>query len=104
MSIPEFLSHFGTEAQCAEALKCSRWPQGFRCPKCSSTHTGAPGDAMHAVLCGAGHSLRMILPHLRVLHCAFIGQLVQAMYLVTRALRPSLPLPARRNGLFGPTT
>jgi hypothetical protein len=37
MSIPEFLSHFGTEAQCAEALKRSRWPQGFRCPKCSST-------------------------------------------------------------------
>jgi hypothetical protein len=28
MSIPEFLSHFGTEAQCAEALKRSRW----RCP------------------------------------------------------------------------
>jgi transposase-like protein len=37
MSIPEFLSHFGTEAQCAEALKRSRWPQGFRCPQCSST-------------------------------------------------------------------
>ena len=37
MSIPEFLSHFGTDAQCAEALKRSRWPQGFRCPQCSST-------------------------------------------------------------------
>jgi hypothetical protein len=37
MSIPEFLSHFGTEAQCAEALMRSRWPQGFCCPKCSST-------------------------------------------------------------------
>jgi len=37
MSIPEFLSHFGTEAQCAEALKRSRWPQGFHCPKWSST-------------------------------------------------------------------
>jgi hypothetical protein len=36
ISIPEFLSHSGTEAQCAEALKHSRWPQGFRCPKCSS--------------------------------------------------------------------
>jgi hypothetical protein len=35
-SIPEFLSHFGTEAQCAKALKRSRWPQGFHCPKCSS--------------------------------------------------------------------
>ena len=37
MSIPELLSHFGTEAQCAEALKRSRWPQGFRCPNCSGT-------------------------------------------------------------------
>jgi IS5 family transposase len=56
---------------------------------------GALGDAMHAVLCGAGHNLRMILAHLRVLYCAIIGQLILAMSLVTRALRPSLPLPAR---------
>jgi transposase-like protein len=34
MSIPEFLRHFGTEAQCAEAMKRARWPQGFRCPRC----------------------------------------------------------------------
>lgn len=34
MSIPEFLSHFGTEAQCVEAVKRSRWPNGFRCPRC----------------------------------------------------------------------
>ena len=35
MSIPEFLSIFGTEAQCAETVKQSRWPGGFRCPRCS---------------------------------------------------------------------
>jgi hypothetical protein len=33
MSIPEFLRHFSTEAQCAEALKRARWPKGFRCPR-----------------------------------------------------------------------
>lgn len=33
MSIPEFLSRFGTEAQCAEAIKRPRWPEGFRCPE-----------------------------------------------------------------------
>ena len=27
MSIPEFLRHFGTEAQCAEAMKRARWPR-----------------------------------------------------------------------------
>jgi IS5 family transposase len=32
---------------------------------------GALGDAMHAVLCGAGHNLRMILRTLRLL-CVFI--------------------------------
>jgi IS5 family transposase len=32
---------------------------------------GALGDAMHAVLCGAGHNLRMILRKLRLL-CVFV--------------------------------
>lgn len=35
MSIPEFLSRFGTEAQCVEAVKLARWPDGFRCPRCA---------------------------------------------------------------------
>jgi transposase, IS5 family len=56
---------------------------------------GALGDAMHAVLCGAGHNLRMILAHLRVLYCAFVGQIMLALMIVTPALRPSLALPAR---------
>ncbi len=46
---------------------------------------GALGDAMHAVLCGAGHNLRMILAHLRVFYCALISQVVLAMMLVTPA-------------------
>lgn len=29
-------------------------------------HKGSDGDAIHAVLCGAGHNLRLILAHLRV--------------------------------------
>jgi len=36
MSIPEFLSSFGSEAQCAEAIKSARWPDGFRCPRCEA--------------------------------------------------------------------
>ena len=35
MSIPEFLSRFGTEAKCVEAVKLARWPGGFRCPRCA---------------------------------------------------------------------
>jgi Transposase domain (DUF772) len=39
---------------------------------------GASGDALHAILCGAGHNLRMILAHLRVLYCALLGLIVMA--------------------------
>jgi len=39
---------------------------------------GSDGDAIHAVLCGAGHNLRLILAHLRVLLLALIGLLALA--------------------------
>jgi transposase, IS5 family len=37
---------------------------------------GSDGDAIHAVLCGAGHNIRLILAHLRVLVLALIGLFV----------------------------
>ena len=49
MSIPEFLASFGTEAQCAEAVRQARWPQGFGCPRC--------GAAEHYVV---GHGARKL--------------------------------------------
>lgn len=39
---------------------------------------GALGDALHAVMCGAGHNLRLILAALR-LYCARIGLPMQAV-------------------------
>ena len=36
MSLNQFLTKYGTEQQCEAALENVRWPQGFRCPKCSS--------------------------------------------------------------------
>jgi len=36
---------------------------------------GSDGDAMHALLCGAGHKLRMILRHLRVLLLTIVARL-----------------------------
>ena len=37
MSIAQFLAIFGTEAQCVEAVKASRWPSGCYCLRCDST-------------------------------------------------------------------
>lgn len=50
---------------------------------------GELGDAMHAILCGAGHNLRLILAHLRVLVFARLAWLlpVAMPHVRTRALR-----------------
>jgi IS5 family transposase len=40
---------------------------------------GADGDALHAILCGAGHNLRMILRRLRALYYALIAWLMLAL-------------------------
>jgi hypothetical protein len=37
LSLPAFLKQFGTEAQCEAALKITRWPHGFQCPRCNQT-------------------------------------------------------------------
>jgi hypothetical protein len=37
MSMPEFLSAFGTEAQCTRAVEQALWPSGYRCPRCEAT-------------------------------------------------------------------
>lgn len=38
LSLPEFLAVYGTEVQCAQALERTRWPEGFRCPRCQASH------------------------------------------------------------------
>jgi hypothetical protein len=54
MSIPEFLTHFGTEAQCADAIRRSRWPDGFRCPRCAGAQHYVVGHGARKLFqCGA---------------------------------------------------
>jgi len=50
---------------------------------------GALGDAMHAILCGAGHNLRMILAHLRGLYVALVAQLVLLLLITAPPQRSS---------------
>lgn len=37
LSLPEFMTRFGTDRQCEEAMVRARWPNGFVCPRCSAT-------------------------------------------------------------------
>jgi transposase, IS5 family len=62
---------------------------------------GSDGDAIHAVLCGAGHNLTLILAHLRVLLLAMIvlaryaGNSVRAAWqAITATLDAAVRLPA----------
>jgi len=38
MSLTELFEQYGTETQCEHALEKARWPSGFHCPGCNSTH------------------------------------------------------------------
>ena len=53
---------------------------------------GADGDALHALLCGAGHNLRMILRHLRVLYCALLSLIAMAIMAVMAMTMEASPL------------
>jgi IS5 family transposase len=50
---------------------------------------GALGEATHAILCGAGHTLRMILAHLRVLYLALVAQLALLLPITAQQPRSS---------------
>lgn len=54
---------------------------------------GADGDALHAILCGAGHNLRMILRYLRVLCLAGFAWIALVIGAVLVPIR-STPSPA----------
>ena len=61
---------------------------------------GADGDALHALLCGAGHNLRMLLRYLRVLCLALLAWLASFLLRRTSA-RDSMPASANCwSGLF----
>jgi IS5 family transposase len=49
---------------------------------------GALGDAMHAVLCGAGHNLRMILRKLRLFYVLILVTLLSFKTAAPSAARP----------------
>lgn len=59
---------------------------------------GALGDALHAVMCGAGHNLRMILAKLRLL-CARLWLTWLRLWQRSRCQRTSLSSITIENGI-----
>jgi transposase-like protein len=56
MSLPEFIERFGTEDQCAQALKAARWPSGFHCPRCDAAEHWIVGHGARKLFeCQACH-------------------------------------------------
>lgn len=56
LSMPEFTQPYGTEAQCEAALMQTRWPLGFRCPKCDHEgHCILHSKARKTFQCNACH-------------------------------------------------
>ena len=48
---------------------------------------GALGDALHAVLCGAGHNIRLLLKKLRLLFAQLWQRLLAALFAKTQPLQ-----------------
>jgi IS5 family transposase len=50
---------------------------------------GTLGDALHAVLCGCGRDIRLILAHLRGLVAAILSHIPRAIAAAAAATRPA---------------
>ena len=55
---------------------------------------GALGDALHAVMCGAGHNIRLLLKKLRLLCADVVAALLDWLAAFASAPIHKMPLPA----------
>lgn len=56
MSMTAFLNAYGTEALCRTALEKTRWPDGFRCPRCGAArHSRHERGGQLLLQCSACH-------------------------------------------------
>lgn len=50
-SLPEFQRMFPDKRACVRYLAESRWPEGWRCPRCGQGEGWTRGDRVHGMLC-----------------------------------------------------
>jgi len=63
LSLPDFFRMYGTEQQCEQALVAQRWPQGFRCPRCSGDVAWSTrrGRQLLQLCAGCGYQCSLIV-------------------------------------------
>lgn len=98
LSLNEMQKTYGTEAQCEAALTQARWPSGFVCPHCGSTHAYvyrmASGPGWQCQACDRQTSLTAGT----IFHASKLPLTVwfQAMYFLTQAKNNVSALELRR--------
>jgi transposase-like protein len=106
MSLPKFLQSFGTEANCAEAVKLARWPAGFRCPRCGdSAHCVLGGDSRRRYQCNACHHQSSLTAGTLFASTKLpLTTWFLAIYLISQAKTGMAALPLKRHlGVSYPT-
>jgi transposase-like protein len=86
LSMSEFITRYGTEAQCAAAVEASRWPAGFACPRCASQRYCVVGrQRIKTFQCHRCHA-QTTLTSGTIFHASKLPLRVwfQAMYVVTQ--------------------
>jgi hypothetical protein len=58
VSMPECFAGYGSEDQCATALRAMRWPAGFRCPRCDGAEHYVVGHGARGCSNAKGVAIR----------------------------------------------
>ena len=99
LSLTEFQSSYGSEALCERALERSRWPGGFRCPKCGkSAHRRFYRQTRLYLECSAcGHQASLIAKTIFASSKLALCVWFQAIYLVTQTKNNIAALELKRH-------
>jgi len=104
MSLQQFLSAFGTEAQCRETLFQMRWPDGFRCPSCGH-HSHCQLQSRPLIQCHRCHHQTSLTAGTVMAHTKLpLTTWFLAMYLLTQSKNGISAMELRRHlGVRYPT-
>jgi transposase-like protein len=104
MSLQQFLSEFGSEEQCREAVWQMRWPNGFRCPSCGH-HSHCQLHTRALIEChGCQHQTSLTAGTVMAHTQLPLTQWFLAMYLLTQSKNGLSAMELRRHlGVRYPT-